>query len=265
MNRPIDGVDQDGLEWEQSTSENGTTNVSVNTAFSVEENLNLTTEQVDKYKAAINNLLDQTLKTSSDGTYNGKVTFEGGNQAAIGRLIPNISIYGKKHEGGPDDPMIAGFNVNGSIGINIYNKDGSIKSPEDVAEDAVHELLHTLRIDHPFETTQGSTTALTKVGVNAYATTSTTDPNILYNIMNYPMITIDGKKLGDLWTEKRPTLMTSDQIKLMSKEINLQIKGYGVSPGYDKAMTPEQNSERYNKYYESYWNEMPGIPVQKIK
>ncbi|MBI3518087.1 MAG: hypothetical protein HY062_01850 [Bacteroidetes bacterium] len=262
MNRPIDGIDMDGLEWEQSTKDNKT-NVSVNTSFSVNEDLKLSPEQVSKYQNAISELLDKTLKGSSNDTYTGKVTFNGGDQKKSNRLIPSIALYGEKHQGSMDEPMIAGSSSKGQTNINIYNKDGSIKSPEDLAEDVVHELLHTLRIDHPFETTQGPSTALTQVGTNAYASTNTTDPNIAYNIMNYPMISIDGKKLGDLWKEKRPTLITQDQLKLMTKEINLQMKGYGVMPKYNKGITLEQNAERFKKYYDSYWNKMPGTPVKK--
>lgn len=151
-------------------------------------------------------------------------------------------MYGKKHEGSLDAPMIAGSQVNGGISINIFNKDGSIKTPNQLALDVTHELIHTLRVEHPFEKTQGADLSLLRNGKNSYLTTSTTNSNIFYNIMNYGMISIDGLLLKDFWKSRSPELITSDQLNLMLDEINLQKQGYGVMPKYDKKKSQKENS-----------------------
>jgi RHS repeat-associated protein len=261
MNRPIDGVDKDGLEWDQATDDNGKTSITVNVNFKVDDNLNLSVEQIESYQDAISAQMNSTLMSSSNETVSASVSFNGGN--GNGRLVPNVSIYGTQHSGGPNDPMIGGLTSNGSSSINIFNKDGSIKSPEDLAIDAVHELLHTLRFEHPFEQSQGADTKLISTGKNRFESTPTTDPNISCNIMNYNLINIDGQSLKELWQTNSPTLITKDQIGMMLNEINLQIQGYGVSPKYDSNLSHEENSMRYFKYYKNYWESRPGEPVEK--
>lgn len=265
MNRPIDGIDKDGLEWEKATDDQGNTSVSVNTNFSADQELGLTSEQIGAYQNAIGSQLNSTLQSSSGGTVSGSVTFNGGD--GNGRVVPTVNLYGAKHTGGPNDPMIAGSNSFEHISLNIYNKDGSVKSPAQLAEDVVHELLHTLRFEHPFEKTQGPDTKLIHQGGNNYSTTPTTDPNILYNIMNYSLISIDGKNLGELWKSNgpSPTLITKDQINLMMNEINLQMQGYGVAPKYDSNLSNKQNEENYIKYFLDYWSNTPGQDVEKKK
>lgn len=54
-------------------------------------------------------------------------------------------------------------------------------------------------------------------------TTPTTDKNIVNNIMNYPIITIDGQKGSNL------NSLTKGQLNFMLKEIDLQNQGYSMS------------------------------------
>lgn len=258
-NRPIDGRDLEGKEWDYAVDDQGNTNINVNVGFTLDANL--TSEQVGDYKKAINNQLNNTLSSSSGGKVRGSITFNGGTETD--RLIPQFTLYAKKFEGTPDQPMIAGSNNKGSFDVNIYNKDGSVKTPSEVAEDVIHELLHTVRVAHPFERTQGPELTLKRVGKDAYSSTSITDKNIQYNIMNYPMISIDGQKLGTLWKSKRPTLVTESQLKLMINEINLQRQGYGIMPKYDKNASQDQNDQKFLKYYNDYWMDEPGTDVIK--
>jgi len=260
-NRVIDGGDLEGLEWDQKTNAAGGTDISVNIKLNVDKNLNLTTTQIQDYKVAINKQLNNTLKSSSNGKISGKVTFNGGD--GNGRLVPFLSMYGQKPKG--DDRAIGGLTTTGGSSINLIGKDGKLRPVQDVAEDAVHELFHTVRLLHPFEASQGADTKLVNLGKSNYATTNSTDPNILYNIMNYGMITIDGKLLGDLWKVKRATLITSDQVKFIQNEIHMQMQGYGVRPKYDKKVSNEVNQRRSSMYYDNYWSNVPGesLPLKK--
>jgi hypothetical protein len=157
--------------------------------------------------------------------------------------------------------MIGGFNGFGIAAVNLYNKDGSLMSPEEAALTAVHELLHTLRFEHPFEKTQGDDTKLIHNGGNSYSTTPTTDPNILFNIMSYSFVNINGQSAGN-----RPqNLLTHDQLSMLISEINLQKQGFGLMPTYDPNYSVEDNSKKFEKYYNDYWLNTPGqeVPIKK--
>lgn len=155
--------------------------------------------------------------------------------------------------------MVSGLNGFGQAGVNLYNKDGSLKTPTEAALVVVHELLHTLRFEHPFDKTQGADTELIHVADKNYQSTPLTDPNILFNIMNYSMIYIDGKNAGNAPLN----LMTKDQLKMMQNEINMQKHGYGVSPKFDPDASSEERRNLYNKFYQDYWFDTPGQVVQK--
>jgi RHS repeat-associated protein len=261
-NKPISGIDLDGLEWVQSNM-NGNTTINVNTDLSFDPKLNLTPEQIASYKSAISFQFNKILNSSSDGKISGSVTFNGGKNSD--RLIPNANIYSEKHTGGSDDPMIAGFQINGGFSINLLNKNGSIKSPLELADDFTHELFHTVRLEHPFEKTQGNDTELLHNGGNNFCTTVKTDPNIVHNIMNYSLISIDDQKLKNLWQTNGTMLITKDQINLIQNEINLQNKGYGVIPKYNKSLSNKANEQLFLKFYSDYWNNTPGQIVERKK
>ena len=124
-----------------------------------------------------------------------------------------------------------------------------------VGEDAVHEMLHTLRLAHPFEMTQTTDTKLLRVAPNSFVSTPTTDANIVNNIMSYPMIMVNGQKGTNL------VFLTNGQLNFMLNEINLQNQGYGFLPKYNPSLTSEQNATLYNLYYENYWLNIPGTSV----
>ncbi|MCS3311727.1 hypothetical protein NXX38_07015 [Bacteroides sp. BFG-637] len=130
-----------------------------------------------------------------------------------------------------------------------------MRSLSNIASDATHEVLHTLRLGHPFELMQTADTELVRVAPNSFVSTSTTDKNIVNNIMNYPQITIDGMKGCDL------NMLTKGQLNYILNEINLQKRGYGFAPKYNSVLTPEQNANLYKQYYEDYWLNFPGTPV----
>jgi hypothetical protein len=241
-NRPIDGRDLEGREWDKSTDDQGNTTVSVNVKFSIDESLGFTQDQIQSYQDAISSQLNLTLQESFGSNYSGQVTFNGGTES--GQVIPNLAIYASKHLPNANI-VIAGMSSFENVGTNIYNKDGSVKTPEELAQTVIHELLHTLRLAHPFEKTQGADTKLIHQGANNFLSTPTTDPNILHNIMNYTLINIDDKSLQG----KPMILLTNDQLNLMLNEIELQKQGAGTEPGTQE--------------YFDYWINTPGENVIK--
>ena len=154
--------------------------------------------------------------------------------------------------------IIAGSTTYMSSQVNVNDRNGVLKDYSIVATDVTHELLHTLRLGHPFERTQTADTKLLRVGPNSYISTPSTVSNIVDNVMNYPMITIDGK------ASTTQNSLTRGQLDLMLKEIELQKQGYGIYK-YNNKLTNSQNEELYSKYFINYWDhdQWPGYPVQK--
>ncbi len=242
-NRVIDGIDLEGKEWQASQGSDGTTNVSVNVNLTVDKETNLSQNQINAYKKAINAEMNKILNLSSNNKVNGKVTFEGGDQSKINQVIPSLNIYGSKPE--PGYILIGGQTTSQYSAVNIYKKDGTIKNPEEFARNTVHELFHTIRLQHPFEVTQADDTRLINVAPNKFITAPGTNPNILYNIMNYSLINIDGKNLGDLWKKTPIRLITPGQINFILKEIHMQMNGAGLP-----------NDKKYD------WINFPGYNVK---
>ena len=227
MNRPIDGIDIDGKEWEKSTESDGKEKVSVNVDFTKGTDYNLNDEQTKAYQDAVSKQFDKTLKLSSNNNMTGQVTFNGGDESKLNRPIPTLVVDMILPD--PKSAMVAsGLEIGSLQKVNLYKKNGSIKSPEEFALDVVHELLHTARIDHPFELTQAKDTELQfDDATETLKTTFNTDPNIKFNIMNYGSTIIDGEKLKDVWskTGKINELLTSGQLQLLKKEIEMQMRG----------------------------------------
>jgi RHS repeat-associated protein len=241
-NNPITRVDKDGREWTYIESANGQATINLSLIFSVSGNY--TAEQINAYKNAISTQFHNTISGASGGTMSGTVTFYAGNE----NITQSLSL-------GEMDGSIGGMTSFFNSSVNLVNRAGELKPLSDIGADATHEVLHTLRLDHPFEITQTEDTKLLRVAPNSFVSTSTTDANIVNNVMNYPMITIDGAK------GTNQTFLTKGQLNFMLKEINLQGQGYGFVPKYNSALTPEQNANLYKQYYENYWFNIPGTPV----
>lgn len=247
-NNPIIIIDPDGQEWDITETSQGTT-VSADVEFS--NDANLSKEQVQAYQTAINKQFNETISLSSGGNISGQVTFNGGSNE--NQFTPSLSLY-------KGDATIGGMASNGGTSINVLGKDGSLRSPEEVALSAVHELLHTVRLDHPFENTQNADTELKHVLGNNYSTTSNTDPNISRNIMNYSSTIIDSSSANG-----KQNLITKGQISLMKNEIHLQKQGYGIMPKYNNQISQQANQNNAIKLFINYWSNMPGTPVKRNK
>jgi len=243
-NRPIDGIDLEGKEWD-AVNKNGQTNVKVNINFSLDEKLKFSKDEIGKLKKSVSSELNIVLKNSSKGKLTGEVTFTGGDESKIHRAIPDIAISGDK----PDD-LKGGLSYNGGASINYYKTDGTPKTRAELANDIVHELFHTLRVDHPMTLTQGDDTKVISEGGLKYRSTSSTDKNLINNIMVYPIYSLDGIEIRPFRGGVRPRMLTNDQLKLILNEINLQKHGAGLSKPY------------WRKAGE-YWDSYPGEAVEQ--
>ena len=91
----------------------------------------------------------------------------------------------------------------------------------------VHELFHTLKLQHPFDPKNPSSddSQLESLGNSEYSSKIETDPNIEKNIMMYTYMNVDGKGPQE---RKNMTLITKGQIEHLIKEIDIQETGAGV-------------------------------------
>jgi hypothetical protein len=207
----------------------------------------ITANDFDKYKSAINTQFNNTLIKSSGGGIFGEVTF--GESLNSNQASPIYDLTANKFDlTDPENQSVVVGSTSGSGGtLNIYNKYNELFTPEQLAETAVHEFMHTLRIEHPFEFTQSPDTELLRDG-KGFVTTENTDPNIKLNIMIYNSIIIDGQTVGDARSNLSADLLTRGQLDLMLSEIDLQKAGSGASSVGDP-----------------YWVNPPGDTVKSKK
>lgn len=194
------------------------------------------------YKDSINSLFKKVLEKTSKGKITGKFFFQGITTQELPQVVPKLVISPKTK----NEITVAGLtnNITSWVGSEVIDNSYLLT---DLSDTSVHELLHTLRLYHPFELTQSMDTKLIKVGNNKYETTSDTDKNIYNNIMNYDSIEIDGIHLSDLWRKSPPQYLTEGQIKFMLQEIDLQRQGNGTL-GMD---------------FTDYWLDFPGENIIK--
>ena len=228
-NNSVNLVDPNGKEWRDK---NNTITVSLNLTNSAGINISL----LDQYKNEISMYFNEVITTASRGKYSGEVIFYENNREIEQTL--DLGTFNDNSIGGSTTRM---FSI-----VNVHNKEGELLSVTSLAQSAVHELFHTLRLDHPFEMTQTKDTELIRIGINTYISTKNTDPQIINNIMNYPNIIIDGQKGSTM------NLLTPGQFNFIRKEIQLQEMGYGLIKG------------SYLKHYEKYWNNWPGTRVGSL-
>jgi RHS repeat-associated protein len=240
-NRVIDGIDLEGREWSTTKDKQGNvSHVNVNVNFSVDaeviEKYGLSTSDIETYKQTISKALDRVIRTATDGKVGGSVTFNPVDAKKIGVSVPSLNILlGTLREDGLFEEGSTTFQ---SATVSINNRSG-LKGLTIFGLDAVHELFHTIRLDHPFAVTQSLDTELVGDGFlaktrngsekeyPAFKMTKNTDPQIMYNIMNYGIIFINGSFLEDLWNNKPPDRITKGQFRFILKEIEQQMKGLG--------------------------------------
>lgn len=145
-------------------------------------------------KEAMNSCFKRTLENSSEGTVTGKLFFSGKSTRELPQFVPQLTVLKQTN------PNELGTCILGYVIVYIQHNDNTELLLE-IAETTVHELFHSIRLDHPFERTQSEDTKLfsEKNNYKRYNTALSTDNNIYYNIMNYDNIFINGYLLKDLW------------------------------------------------------------------
>jgi len=232
-NRVIDGVDLEGREWDYyllPTPKGPKLIITVNVQFST-DNLNLSPAEIQKYQQAIQKQFNRTLEISTGGYVSGILTFDQKSLYQSKQIVPKLELFSRQPLAS-EEGTVVGFTDREYSSVNIRGKDG-IKPVELTALDAIHELLHTVRLQHPFERTQSADAALFSTGGGSYVTGSDTDPNIKYNIMNYDGVKINGDKLGELWKKKAAEYITLGQVGYILREIDKQKKGDPQKEGSD--------------------------------
>ena len=235
-NRVIDGVELEGLEWENIRNENGTV-----VAISVVTNFNIqSTPQgisVDDYKNAMSKQFNETLQKSSGGQIKGTLLFDNSvNTKEKERIVPIVTLMNRpaaciglngSYEEGAQT-------LHNSVSVPLLESNGAIKSPGVVAVETVHELLHTLKVQHPFSQQVNPNnvedTELVPLGGENYKSTGKTDKSISNNIMMYPYKTIDN---GDMKSREIMDKVTPGQIQKITNEIDKQMSGEGAKKPFE--------------------------------
>ena len=221
---PINRIDPNGMEWEKTDS-------LITVYVNLSNSANLSEEQVAAYKQAISEYFNSVITEASDGNYSGQVVFYDNNPD-----IEQTLDFAKL------DSAYGGQTTWNNSSINVLDSHGNPANPEEFANSTVHELLHTIRLDHPFEVTQSEDTELIHLGGYNYSSTSKTDPNIVNNIMSYRNISVDGRTGNDM------RHLTKGQFNYMKNEISKQMQGAG---------------RRSSKEFTDYWCNFPGTPVKR--
>ena len=223
-NRPVNGVDLDGLEWVYYQNA-GINHIDVNVAFSY-VGQTLSQKEFANYKNVIAAEYTRILETSSGGSYTGAISFNSENQYSNTSIIPNTIAddYGSLSANGT---YIAGQSVNGGFIASVMDAKRNVQSAESFALDYIHELMHTSRMGHPFEITNTIDCELTKCNGSNYDlnTTSNTDASIFDNLMMYNVNTINGQSLKTRWGVKEGDRLTPGQLNFLKNEAQIQMKG----------------------------------------
>nr|MCR5363255.1 hypothetical protein [Bacteroidales bacterium] len=235
---PVRCYDPDGMEWEDNGS---VITVTVN----VSNSDNIDNKVLESYKKAIAFEFNRIITIASLGKYSGSIIFRANDNSIIQTL--SFERFGDSDLGGSTHYMFSSINVN--------DKDGQLASPEIVAQSTLHELFHTIGLTHPFDLTQTADTELLKIGPNQYISTKNTDDHILNNVMNYPIIQINGQYCNDM------RYLTPGQFEIVRKEIVLQKAGFGY-PQLTATGSSLINRFLHKVMYSNYWYNYKGNPVK---
>ena len=240
-NKPINGIDLHGLQWVHYQYE-GTNVINVNVDNEYTGTA-LSKQEFEDYLLEASRQFKNTLEQSSNRTFTGTLTFT--EVVNNDQVVPHVSVSDFV-----PTTALTGASGFGSFSLSTMDKNGNLRTPEDFALEYLHEILHTARLDHPFEVTQSSDTEMVHDKGQNYLTTKNTSNNILYNIMNYPVISINGNNVGDLLkAQRRPAdMLTIGQLNLMAREVDGQMQGAGMF---------------YKKDYTEYWLDYPGKRVKQ--
>jgi RHS repeat-associated protein len=227
-NRVIDGVELEGLEWENVKDENGKVSeikVTANYTVGGAESNNL---DLESYKTEMQEQFNKTIFMSSylaTGIgIKGTLNFDNSvKESELDVIVPVVSFDA--------DPAICigpyeqgGFTPFHIADVNTVSSSGIIHSASDVGQTGVHELLHTLRFPDVFHQAPVSEDArLEWVSTNVWNTTETTDINYSQNIFLYGFYSLN----QELPRETAYKLITPGELNFLIKEIDAQMMGAG--------------------------------------
>ena len=239
-NNPIALVDVDGKQW-GITSNGKSIAINVNVNFS---NAGISKSLINAYRSAISQTLNDVMTSSTGGLISGSVQFNGGESS--NQVVPFLSLYGEASNN-------AGMAIYENVSINVQNSDGSLKTPEQVGIDGVHELFHTLRLGHPFSKDNPIPDAkLLKAPNGDHFMTPNTSWDILENVMNYEFTKINGVSADQ--SNVKLKKLTRGQIRYIINAIYQQQKGYGKYQQQNEGESDEEYNKRNNRYYHEYWD-----------
>jgi hypothetical protein len=238
-NRPIDGIDLDGKEWtkvETYDPKTGVTNVNFQVKLKVLNESKVFTDvqslqaEIQKqFAVAFAEVKNKQSKVSYSASINVEMVDKLGDHD-FGALI----FEGQKPE--PGSIQIAGITAKTDTKENAVSATGSyfkngqeiVKDAKAVAQDIVHELMHTGGVVHPQddENTAQDVDLVPTFDPNGKFKTyvvgeGATLDLIISNIMVYGDVKIDNKKVKEYQPDKyQRNKVSPDQAKIISEQID---------------------------------------------
>jgi RHS repeat-associated protein len=236
-NRPIDGIDLDGLEFSKSTYTDQQGIIHVKITLKVRPGVTstastvLTAEQSNlifkKTQEQFSNTVGTTCDEKRKMQYEGELIYDDNATIAY-----TLGVQ-------PKGSILGGLSTPGSAGVNgaKCNENGLpvVQNFDAVAVDGVHELLHQGGLDHPTdEDNMAQDVALEKIDPsevqsdnkvvknNSFKSKeSTTLPDIYLNIMIYGFKVVDGKRVSDVrGSDKNGVKVSPEQLNIIIDNID---------------------------------------------
>jgi len=220
-NRPIDGVDRDGNEWSKAITydiSNGELNVQFHCKIKISTCSDAAADAkaigeafVKSFSAAFDGVYDEKRKIRYSATAEYEITSQDLTTGDYG-----AELYSATRT--PGKPFISGFDSNlpntqesvvTAASSTLDSKTGELttRNPEMIAGTILHEIGHTAGLNHPFDDENKAVDvdlSPATININGKATpTFSLSPGadrttVLKNRMMYPIITINGVKVGDI-------------------------------------------------------------------
>jgi RHS repeat-associated protein len=243
-NRPIDGIDQDGGEWKKVSTYDPKTGVT-NIQFQVKLSLVNDSKVFNDIKELIPELQRQ-IESSFEAANTDKIHYSAkidvtadkdpGRYSAIlydrqkGNLIAGI-------ESGPPNTQDNAVSVAAANNVDPATPgSGNSRDIKLIAQDIIHELLHTANVKHPHDPDNNAEDVdvkpVFKTAPNGQKVFDTYVPGvnanlalIIHNIMIYGDVLVNGKKVKQ--HEPDPTKrgeISPDQAKIVTQQVDLDTK-----------------------------------------
>ncbi|MBW8685680.1 hypothetical protein [Chitinophaga rhizophila] len=213
-NRPLDGIDLDGLEWYKSKTydpKSGITNVD----FQVKLKLKNESEVFKDLEGLRNEIIKQfpgVFKDVRDGntTYSASISVEFVDELRKGVDFGTALVDDPNTPGGGLTTFI-NTKVNANT-VNPYDSRSGVapNTPRDaatVARDILHELIHTAGPNHTDDVNQATDIQIiatpimaldgSLIRVDRKIAPGASLDLIIHNIMSYPGIKLEGKKISE--------------------------------------------------------------------